>query len=175
MRDFGMCLLGKSIVDATFAEMQNPYGHAIGAMTCANAAEIIIKARIAEEHPLLIFNKLPKPTAKDGGLLGIDSLFYEGRTLMYGELPDALWATTGYRIKNLKQFKDFGKIRNNITHLGVPGLNLSKETLRFAFQVMNPMIIDFWKSDIFDSICEYDPDAEEYVREQLKGYKIKSG
>jgi len=58
-------------------------------MTCANAAEIIIKARIAEEHPLLIFNKLPKPTVRDGGLLGVGELLNEGRTLMYSELPDA--------------------------------------------------------------------------------------
>ena len=170
--DFGLCLLGKSIVDVTFAEMLNPYGHAMGAMTCAIAAEIIIKARIAEEHPLLIFNKLPKITAKNGGLLGIDELLNEGRTLMYSELPDALWATTGYRIKNLQQFNDFGKIRNTITHLAVPNLNLSKETLRFAFQVMKPVISDFWKSDIFDYIGRYDPDADEYVHEQLKGYKI---
>jgi len=38
---------------------------------------------------------------------------------------------------------------------------------------MNPMISVFWKSDIFDYIGRYDPDADEYVHEQLREFEIK--
>ncbi|MFZ0818171.1 MAG: hypothetical protein WAM78_21775 [Candidatus Sulfotelmatobacter sp.] len=175
MKDFGLCLLGRSVVDVAFAEIMNPYSHAMGAIRCAHAAEIIIKARIAEEHPLLIFAKLPKPTPESNDLLSINELLDEGRTLMYNELPDALWAATGYRIPDLKRFQDFGKRRNMLTHLAVPPeVDLPRETLGFAFQVMQPMINDFWKSDIFEYIGQYDPDANEdgYIYEQLEMYKI---
>jgi hypothetical protein len=175
MKDFGLCLLGRSVVDVAFAEIMNPYSHAMGAIRCAHAAEIIIKARIAEEHPLLIFAKLPKADPESNDLLGVAELLDEGKTLMYNELPDALWAATGYRIPDLKHFQDFGKTRNKLTHLAIPpAVDLSGETLRFAFQVMQPMINDFWKSDIFEYIGQYDPDANEdgYIFELLENYKI---
>src|ERR1700730_15763732 len=117
MKDFGLALLGRSIKDVTFAEMLNPYAHAMGVVTCAHAAEIIIKARISEEHPLLIFTKLPKPDPTE--LLDIGALMSEGRTLTYEDLPATLWAATGYRIAHLEQFRDFGRLRNTITHLAV--------------------------------------------------------
>jgi len=174
MKDFGLCLLGKAIVDVTFSEMMNPYGHAMGVTSCAHAAEIIIKARIAQEHPLLIFSKLPKPDPIPGSLLGLNELLTEGRTLTYNELPDALWAATGYRIPLLKQFNDFGRLRNTIVHVGSPDdKTLSEKTLRFAFKVLEPMIYHFWKSDILEYIGEYDPDADEYVFEALKDCKIR--
>jgi hypothetical protein len=173
MKQFGLCLLGRSIVDVVFSEMMYPFAHAMGVARCAHAGEIIIKARIAEQHPLLIFAKLPKP--KSQSLLGLRVLMAEGRTLMYNELPDVLWAVTGYRIPNRQRFESFGRLRNTITHLGVPGkTDLSKETLQFAFRVLRPMIEDFWKVDIFDYIEEYEPEIQEegYVQEQLKRYRI---
>lgn len=138
MKDFGLALLGRSIKDVTFAEILNPYVHAMSVVTCAHAAEIIIKARMAEEHPLLIFNKLPKPDPT--ALLDIGALMTEGRTLAYEDLPAALWAATGYRIAELELFKEFGKLRNTITHLAVPDMDLDETVYRFAFQVVEPMI-----------------------------------
>jgi hypothetical protein len=87
MREFGLALLGRSLEDVTFSEMLSPYVHAMGVVTCAHSAEIIIKARIAEEHPLLIFNKLPKPDPTL--LLDVSALMTEGRTLAYEDLPAA--------------------------------------------------------------------------------------
>lgn len=169
MREFGLCLLGRSIVDVTFAEIMNPYSHAMGVTRCAHAAEIIIKARIAEEHPLLIFTRLPKPDSK--ALLSIETLMIAGKTLMYADLPDALWAATGYRIPDLQHFEQFGKLRNTITHLAVPKIDLSEATLRFAFLLLEPMIYDFWKSDIVEYYEGY-IEEEEYLTEQLARYNI---
>jgi hypothetical protein len=176
MKDFGLCLLGRSVLDVTFAQMEgiNPYTYAMGVVRCAHAAEIIIKARIAEEHPLLIFTKLPKLNPKTRGLLDIGALLAEGQTLMYSNLPTALWGATGYRMTNLEQFERFGRIRNMIMHLAVPRLDLPGETFRFAFRVLRPMIYDFWKSDIFRDCIERNNfgDEGEYVIEQLRRYKI---
>jgi len=141
----------------------------MGVVTCAHAAEIIIKARIAEEHPLLIFTKLPKPDPTQ--LLDISALMTEGRTLTYEELPAVLWAATGYRVAKLEQFTDFGRLRNTITHLAVPETDLSGSVYRFAFQVVEPMIRDFWKTDIIACYEDFG-EEEEYVLEQLTRHKI---
>jgi len=164
MKEFGLSLLGRSIKDVTFSEMLNPYVHAMAVVTCAQAAEIIIKARIVEEHPLLIFTKLPRPDPSS--LLDVGSLMAEGRTLTYDELPDALWATTGYRVANRSQFDEFGKLRNVIMHFAVPNTELDDAVLRFAFVVIEPLIYDFWKADIIESYEDFG-EEEEYILERL--------
>jgi hypothetical protein len=55
MRDFGLHMLAKGIVNANFNEMLSPYNHAMAIVHIGHGAELIIKARIAQEHPLLIF------------------------------------------------------------------------------------------------------------------------
>ena len=54
MRDFGLSMVAKGLVNATFSEHGNPYAHAMGVVHVANGFEILIKAKIVEEHPLLI-------------------------------------------------------------------------------------------------------------------------
>lgn len=169
MREFGLALLGHALKGATFSECANAYAHAISVVTAANAAEILIKARIAEEHPLLIFTKLPHPDPAQ--LLDIDALMEKGRTLMYEDLPSILWAATGYRINLLEQYKKFGRLRNTITHLAVPDEDLSAEVYHFIFQVLEPIVWDFWKEDIigyYEDLLE----EEEYVAENLQRLNI---
>ena len=116
MKEFGLHILGRAIYDATFSEMTRPFAHMLSVVHAAQGAEILIKARIAEEHPLLIFKSYPKSnTTKD--VLSIKELFKYGRTLMYSELPEVLWATTGYRIKELDRYQKFGELRNIIVHI----------------------------------------------------------
>ena len=173
MKDFGLHVFGRSIVDVVFSEWSSPYAHAMGVVRCAHAAEILIKARIAEEHPLLIFEKLPKPRSSEAKLLDVDALLTEGRTIMYSDLPDALWAATGYKIKNLDIFHDFGKLRNRITHFALPDINFSEETLKFGFSVVEPFVRDFWQIDAVDFVEAYDFECEEYLLEQLKINQIE--
>ncbi len=87
MKEFGLHVFGRAIVDVVFSEITNPYAHAMGVVRCAHAAELLIKAIIAEEHPLLIFEKLPKPKGQEYKKLDIDALLNDGRTVMYNDLP----------------------------------------------------------------------------------------
>ena len=59
MREFGLAILGRAAYDLTFSEMMAPYKHAMAIGHAAHGAEIVIKARIAQEHPLLLFTHLP--------------------------------------------------------------------------------------------------------------------
>jgi hypothetical protein len=187
MKDFGLSMVAKGIVNATFSEHGNPYSHAMGLVNVANGFEILIKAKIVEEHPLLVFNKIPKETHLTDGNIKFDDLLEHGQTIMYSELPERLWATTGYKIEPINLFNEFGKIRNQIIHFAIPQIALNDITLKFTFKVIEKAINDWWDITILDYAQDYDDDYLQYVFEQLdrlslsvnyelndKGYLIKS-
>lgn len=129
----------------------------------------------AEEHPLLIFTKLPRPKSSSKDRLNIRMLLTDPRTrtLTFGELPDRLWAVTGYRILDLPRFENFGRLRNTITHLGVPsGVDFTEETYRFSYQIMNPMIQHFWDGNLAEYFGAYEDEGAEYVQEKLDHFGL---
>ncbi|HYG79057.1 MAG TPA: hypothetical protein VD861_01640 [Pyrinomonadaceae bacterium] len=134
---------------------------------------MLIKARIAQEHPLLIFSSYPK-SRTTVSTLSVKELFEHGRTLVYSELPEALWAATGYRIKKLDEFLKFGALRNGLVHFAAPEFNAAAETPKFAFEVMD-IVRDFW-GESFVEYARYWDDAiisDGYLREQIAQSKIK--
>jgi hypothetical protein len=148
MRAFGMAVLGRAAYDLTFSEMMRPYAHLMAVGHAAHGAELVVKARIAQEHPLLLFNTLPKSTnAPDQ--LNIQQLYEFGRTIQYNELPEVLWATTGIRMGKAGEFLKFGKLRNASIHFAVPDEeDYHCDTLRFLFEVMEPLVNQFWSESI---------------------------
>jgi hypothetical protein len=175
MKKFGFNILGRAIYDATFNEMMSPFSHALSIVNAAHGAEILIKARIAQEHPLLIFKSYPKSSSTQGEL-GIQELFKHGRTLMYSELPEVLWSATGYRIKELERYQEFGNLRNTTVHFAPPPLlEASAETLKFAFEVLDPIVQDFWSESFVSYSARWDEAviSDGYLREQLERLKIQ--
>ncbi len=175
MKEFGLHILGRAIYDATFSEITRPFAHMLSVVHAAHGAEILIKARIAEEHPLLIFKSYPKSnTTKD--VLSIKELFKYGRTLIYSELPEVLWATTGYRIKELDRYQKFGDLRNIIVHFSAaPDCEASTETLKFALEVLDYIVQDFWGESLIYYSQEWDDViiSEGYLREQIEQLNIQ--
>lgn len=174
MKDFGLHMIGKGLVNGTFSEILNPYSHAMSIVHIAHGTEIIIKARIAEEHPLLIFSKLPKSTVSIDNKLGIIDLLEKGQTIMYSELEERLWAVTGYRIPNRELFNFFGKVRNQIIHLAVPNEDLSDLSLKFGYGLIEQMVNEWWDITLLEYAENYDDAYLEYVFEQLERLKINT-
>ena len=144
-----------------------------GVLQAAHAAELIIKAAIAAQHPLLIFSNLPKSTAGDGGFLSLNDLFESAKTIQYVDLPEKLWAATGYKIKELNTFHSFGKLRNCIQHFATPDRDLRTETSLFIYQVIDPILEHFWD----DYAVEY-VDLESYEEDvfeilSARGLKVR--
>ena len=168
MRYFGLHVLGRAVFDATFAEIQKPFAHSLSVVHAAHGAEIILKARIAQEHPLLIFYKLPK-TSSTEGLLTITELLDYGQTIRYEELPETLWAATGFRMPKANEFLQFGRLRNQIMHCSVPEGELADKTLRFCFEVIEPMVREFWTESLVRYAEGWDDaiESDGYLREKL--------
>lgn len=172
MRDFGLYSIARGVVNCTFSEMGSPYSHAMGLVQVANGFEVLIKSRIVEEHPLLIFTKTPKDIHIADGDMKIEDLLEYGQTIMYSELPDRLWATTGYKISDINLFKKFGKIRNQVIHFSIPQEDISDITLKYTFEIIEKFINDNWNTTILEYTSDYDDDYLEYVFEQLERLNI---
>jgi len=173
MKEFGLSLLGRAIHDATYNETCRPFAHASTITLAAQAAEILIKARIAEEHPLLIFSKLPSQSSAQDSLT-IADLFEYGKSYAYEELPNLLWATTSFRIDKLEEYKNFGRLRNRIMHFAVPDIELADETLRFSINVLEPLIEKFWDETAIRYAEDWDDVivSEGYFKDRLVGLGI---
>jgi hypothetical protein len=131
----------------------------LSVIQAAHAAEILIKARIAEEHPLLIFEYLPKPIPGKTARLELEQLIENGRTYQYGDLPDRLWATTGIKLPELDLYRSFGRLRNAIQHFTSPSRAVSHEAIEFIFRVIDPFVHQCWGLYAVD----YNEDYEAYI------------
>ena len=140
--------------------MENPRWPELSVLQAAHAAELLIKARIAQEHPLLIFEQVPRSSQTTETHLDLEDLFRQGRTFQWSDLPERLWAATGLSLPNKDKFDLFGKLRNSIQHFAPsPSRDSGEETLRFVFNVIDPFIHDCWGLFAID----YDEDSEPYV------------
>ena len=146
MLDLGLGALAHANRHAAYSAMENIRWSELSVIQAAHSAELLIKARIAQEHPLLIFEQLPRLTKVAGNQLDLDDLFRQGRTVQWSDLPDRLWAVTGLTNPNRKKYDEFGKLRNVIQHFGPnPAQDAGEETLRFVFEVIDPFIHECWE------------------------------
>lgn len=169
--DLGCGALAHALRHAMYAPMLNSRWPDLSVLQAAHAAELFVKARIAEEHPLLIFEQLPKPSEQNPSL-SIKTLFEGGRTYQWAELPARLWATTGLRLRDEKAWSDFGKLRNTIQHFASPNRNLQRAALEFVFGVVDPFINECWNLYAID--FNEDFDHYEHVFESLLEGKYRS-
>lgn len=143
IRELGLCSLAHANRHSAYWSIENPRWAELSVIQAAHAAELLIKARIAQENPLLIFDKLPNISDDN---LSIKRLFEEGKTIDYSDLPLKLWACTGIKIPNKKIYDEFGKLRNGIQHFApAPSdVDLSYKTLEFIYKVIDPFIHECW-------------------------------
>ena len=173
IKDLGLTMLGRAIYNATFSEQGSPYSNRLCVLDAAQGTELVIKARIAQEHPLLIFKELLSPKENDK-LLDFKQLYSQGKTYSYSDLPQILWATTGYKIKKLTAYRDFGKLRNGLMHFAAPRFNLANETLSFIFEFTDYMTQDFWKETPAKFAEEFNPEivTEGYLGDRIYDLKL---
>jgi len=158
MRKTGMLLFRNAFMEACHGDKLICIVHA------AYAAEILLKARIAEEDPLLMFDKLPTPPKGSNDDISLIELLETGHSLSYSKLPNQLEKTTGIKIERLEQYQEFGIIRNQIIHLSIANTKKAADelTLLYSLQLLDPLVESFWSRSVIDFIKNdylYDMDA----------------
>lgn len=160
MQSLGLGALAHANRHAAYQAQENITWPELSVLQAAHAAELLIKARIAQEHPLLIFEELPRSTQSTSERLDLIDLFEKGKTLQWKDLPERLWAATGISLPNKLLFEAFGRLRNGIQHFAPPPeKDPTQETLHFIFNVVDPFINSCWGLYAVD----YDEDYEPYL------------
>lgn len=155
MRELGLGALTHAMRLSLYAEPGNLFWGELSVLHGAHAAEILIKARIAAEHPLLILDAIPRSTQAGGQVLAFEDLVQKGTTINFQDLPERLWATTGQKLTEPDVFREFGRLRNAIQHFASPAGNPSTRTLEFVFKVLDPFLIENWGLYAIDFNEEY--------------------
>lgn len=145
MINLGMSALSHAALHSNYTSWENDMWPELAVLQAAHSAEILIKARIAQEHPLLIFDKIPNSPNEGTELLTFEYLIERGKTIQYSDLPERLWATTGIKLKDIELFSKFGMLRNKIQHFASPkDIDCGTETLKFIFNIIDPFINECW-------------------------------
>ena len=156
MRALGLGALAHANWHANYWSYTSEYWPELSVVQAAHAAELLIKARIAEEHPLLIFDKFPK--VSEDTMLDQSLLAQEGRTLSYQELPDRLRVTTDVSVPAIERYRDFGRLRDSIQHFLPPsGIDPRAETIRYIYAVLDPFINECWGLFAIDFNEDHEP------------------
>lgn len=159
MVSLGLGALAHANYHAHLYNCNNEKWSELSVLQAGHAAEILIKARISQEHPLLIFEQLPKSTQIDTDYVEFRHLIEKAKTIQYFDLPERLWISTGIKIEKLEIFSSFGKLRNSIQHFLPPeNVDFSARTLEFLYSVIDPFIHDCW--DLY--AIDYNEDHEPY-------------
>lgn len=79
MFNLGTSALAHANWHANYMNFENDMWPELSVLQAAHAAEILIKARIAEEHPLLIFEQVPRSTQVNDMTLGFKHLFEKAK------------------------------------------------------------------------------------------------
>lgn len=110
--------------------MEDRWSGILSVLQVAHAMEILAKARIAQEHPLLLFDTYPKPTKRENRIINemtLSQLSEKGRTIEWSSIIEMLWLVADMKTVDISAFNEFGEIRNAIQHFGI----VSKEKRRF--------------------------------------------
>lgn len=158
MLGLGLGALQHANWHANYYSHENAWWSELSVLQAAHAAEILIKARIAQEHPLLVFDQIPKNTKRTCNPLAMEELSEKGRSIQFADLPDRLWACTRICIPNIETYNAFGKLRNKIQHFAVPlDVDTAERTLEFIYDVIDPFIFNCWGLYAIDFNEDHEP------------------
>lgn len=173
IRNLGLGALAHANRHAAYYDEVNDKWGELSVLQAAHAAELLVKARISQVHPLLIFSNLPSVSNQD--TLSIDKLAEDGRTIEWSDLPKVFKTITSCNFKNDGIFKAFGRLRNSVQHFGIipnqATTSASLETLKFIYSFIDPFINEHWGLYAID--FDEDMDSYEHLPNTLIGYEIK--
>ena len=164
MSEFAGALFGHAMWHSIMTGMgSTPRSEVFGLIHVAHGGELLLKAAIAKEHPLLIFSKTPSPDQFGSPRLTFEALVHGGRTITYKDLPNTLWAATGYRLPDIDTYNRIGDLRNAIQHFAVQQANYRCEVLSYICQVAEPVFQHFWDVGVFRVIVDGWSDQDSYL------------
>lgn len=171
--ELGLGALSHANRHAAYSDESNDKWAELSVIQAAHAAELLVKAKIAEIHPFLIFSNLPSVSNQEELTLG--KLAEDGRTIEWADLPKIFKTITGCNFIQEDLFKKFGRMRNSVQHFGVfpnhDETSPSLATLSFIYSFIDPFINEHWQLCAID--FDEDSDSYEHLPITLINYGIE--
>lgn len=161
--------LKRANTDAVFFDPGMEHRNSLAPLAAAHAGELLIKALIAREHPLLLFKNIGEKATNDE--IDLDWLLKNGRTHDFSKLPSILWASSGISLPHAESFKRISDLRNQVQHFVDSEENsVQFDCLNFLYSNVDPLL----SSHFGDFACQYHEDEfDDYVIGSLLSHEIK--
>lgn len=161
--------LRRANTDAVYFDRGLEYRRSLAPLSAAHAGELLLKALIAREHPLLLFKNIGEKATSDD--IDLDWLLKYGRTHDFSRLPSVLWATSGIEIPDIDSFRRIAELRNQVQHfVDDRASDVQYECLKFLYSNVDPLLRDHFGL----AACQFhDDDFDDYVVGALLSYQIR--
>jgi hypothetical protein len=161
--------LTRANTDAAYFDPDKQHRISLAPLAAAHAGELLLKALIAKEHPLLLFKNISEKTTDDE--IDLDWLVRNGRTHDFSRLPSVLWAATGINIPDIGSFQRIAALRNQVQHfVDERESDVRLECLNFIYSNIDPLLHEHFGL----TACSYHEDEfHDYVMGCLLSCEIK--
>lgn len=138
--------LSQANMHAAFFDPGNEHWGNVSVVNATHAGELVVKAAIAQQHPLLIFKDVFKLDDYSGNEISLDTLLRKAKTHEFQHLPMILWAVCKERIPDQASFDEIRAMRNNVQHFFHPaglsgiGQDAREASLRFLYKNVDPLL-----------------------------------
>lgn len=172
MFSLGIKKLAKSIASLAMAEAKSDHESAIIPLAFLDSiysSELIVKASILKAELASNLSELGESSVSEVRQI---ELISGSSRLSFLELPQELERVSGRSIKNSSAYYRISHLRKTLFSEGLQATQLIEPTFRFAFESIEPLIIDMWGDIIFLHLPELNFAVDEYIETLLKQYNI---
>jgi|GEM_PF-6256366 len=160
----GMKKLGKAVAEVTLNDFNSEISIPLAFLDSISAAELLIRGRILEVEQ--------RENADD--LQKIELLHGYSIRMAFPRLPELLRNSTGYILKNPDVYRQAVHLRTRLFTENVNSTQLIECTLSFAFEAIEPLMIECWSQIILLHLPEYDFDIDHHIEKVLAHYEINT-
>ena len=158
----GMKKLGKAVAEVTLDEFNSEIFIPLAFLDSISAAELLIRGRILEVEERENIDDLQK----------IELLHGYSARMAFPRLPEMLRKATGYTLKNPDVYRQAVHLKTLLFTEKISSTQLIKCTLRFAFETIEPLMIESWSQVILLHLPEYDFEIDRHIENTLAHYEI---
>jgi len=172
MFSLGIIKLATSLANLASAEISSDYESAaipLAFIDSIYSSELIVRASILKAALASNLSNFGESNVSE--IRRIEFISGSSR-LSFLELPQELEKVSGRLIQNSEAYYEMSYLRKTLFSEGLPAIQLIEPLLRFAFESIEPLVIDMWEDIILMHVPELDFEVDAHIGALLVKYNI---
>lgn len=134
-----LAALTRANTDAVYFDLRMEHRKFLAPLSAAHAGELLIKAIICKEHPLLLFRNLFERSTNEE--IDLQWLIENGQTHDFSKLPAVMWASLGEALPHKASYETIRRLRNQVQHFTPSaGTSVDDDCLEFIYKNVDPLL-----------------------------------